>query len=129
VILFFDRNVGTKIPLALIDLNPRGLQIEYHDKHFAQNETDDVWLAEVGKRDWFVIGQDHNFHNNSPELEAIRQHRVGVFYLWGAEEPKWEVMRCFAAGFDKIVHRASVTERPFAFKVQRHGGVTELFVV
>lgn len=129
MILFFDRSVGTAIPKALIDyLKPRGITVEYHQAHFDMAAPDDVWLPIVGGWGWTVIGQDHNYHNNSPELAALRTHNVGAFYLWGAEETKWDTMRCFARAYDNILRRATVTTPPFIFKVERHGGLNEIFV-
>jgi hypothetical protein len=128
VILFFDRNMGTAIPKSLIEyLRPRGLTVEYHQAHFAMDAPDDVWLPVVGAWGWFVIGQDHNFHNRAPELEALKTHKVGAFYLWGAEEPRWEVMRCFARSYDNILHRAAVTSPPFVFRVEKHGALNEVY--
>jgi len=130
VILFFDRSVGVSIPKALREyLNPPDIAaIEYHDLHFEMDEGDDVWLPKVGEHDWFVIGQDHNYHNNSPELEAIRQYGIGAFYLWGAEEHRWETMRCFARGYNNIVRRAAIEPRPFVFKVERAGNLNQVFI-
>ncbi len=129
MILFFDRNIGTAIPKALKEyLKPRGVEIEYHQEHFAMNAPDDVWLPIIGSWGWTVIGQDYKFHNLSPELEAIKIHNVGAFYLWGAEEPKWETMRCLAKAFDEIIHTATVTTPPFIFRVEKRGRLNEIFL-
>ncbi len=45
--LFFDRNIGKNLPRALSRL---GLDVEWHDKHFQQNTSDEEWLNQVGKR-------------------------------------------------------------------------------
>jgi hypothetical protein len=129
VILFFDRNAGTAIPKALIDyLKPRGISIEFHQAHFDMAADDDVWLPIVGAWGWTVIGQDYNFHNNSPELAAIKAHNVGAFYLWGAEATKWETFRCFARGYDNILQRTEITPTPFVFKVERGGNLNEVYI-
>jgi hypothetical protein len=130
VILFFDRNVGVKIPKAFKLLAPRGIEVKYHQQYFPQEEHgDDGWLRQVGDWGWIVIGQDHSYHDRSAELEAIRQHNVGVFYLWGAEEPKWEVMRCFARAFDNIMRCTDKHNAPYAFKVEKRGNLNEIFTI
>lgn len=128
MILFFDRSIGRKIPEALKTLKPPDLQVEYHDQWFEMDEDDDIWLPKVAAFDWIVIGQDHHYHLNSPELEAVKQYGIGVFYLWGAEESKWETLRCFARGYDNILHALDRTPKPFIYKVERHGGLNEIYV-
>jgi hypothetical protein len=32
-----------------------GIVVEIHDDHFCRDEEDQVWLAEVGKRNWVVL--------------------------------------------------------------------------
>jgi len=120
MILFFDRSIGVKIPTALrlLDLP---VQVESHQEHFEQDEKDDVWLPVVGDWEWFVIGQDYKYHLLPHELTALKQHRVGCFYLWGAKARKWEKLRVFARAYDRIVDAAMNTPRPFVFRVDRIG--------
>jgi len=125
VILFFDRSLGIEIPQSLKRLKCP-TEITYHQEHFASDLHDDIWLPDIGRWGWFVIGQDYSYHKNPSELAAIKQHGIGAFYLWGAEAPRWESMRVFARGYDNIVQRANITPRPFVFIVQKHGGCTEL---
>ncbi len=130
MILFFDRTVGKEIPIALKDhLKPPDLQIEYHQEHFPHDMPDDDWLPLVGKWGWTVIGQDYSYHLKSPEVQAIIDFKVGAFYLWGSEAPRWETMRAFARGYDNILKRAAVTPTPFVFRIEKHGGATELYVM
>ena len=109
-------------------LQPPEMEIEYHQEHFSIDAADDDWLPEVGRAGWFVIGQDHNYHNNSPELAAIMTYRIGAFYLWGAEAHRWETMRVLARAYERILHAAAVTDRPFVFRVQKSGGLTEVYI-
>ena len=121
--LFFDRSVGTTIPRTLRRLQvPVG--IEWHQQHFDSDAPDDLWLPEVGTRGWVVLGFDWSYHLNQAELAAIRQHNVGVFYLWGAEARTWERMFCFARAYDRIVDLAASEAGPFIFRVRRTGSLT-----
>ena len=52
------------------------------------------WL----KRSWAVLGFDWSYHLNQAELAAIRQYRIGVFYLWGAEIPNLGAYVLFRQG-------------------------------
>lgn len=127
MILFFDRNLGTAIPKALREfLKPPGLQVEIHQDHFDQLAQDDVWLQQVGQWGWFVVTQDYSYHERATELAAIRTHNVGAFYLWGSEAHRWESFRAFAAGYDRLVRVTEIRERPFIFRIERHGGLTTI---
>lgn len=133
---YFDRNVGTRLPeaLRLVQLKevvhhhtPRiqlGLPVVGgRTKLFDDQEQDDTWLRFVGERNWLVLTQDRKFHRSGyeNELSAIKQYRVGCFYLWGAEVPTWDKLRTFCRAFDHIVQAARDTPRPFIFDVARSG--------
>ena len=128
MILFWDKNLPKTIPEALKTLNiPQG--IEWYLRHFPLSDRypeggDDVWLAQVGDWGWTVISQDYHLHERENERYAIKQHSVGCFYLWGAEATKWQIMRCFARAYDKIIQAADTTPRPFIFWVSESGRLT-----
>ena len=46
---------------------------------------------------------------------------LGCFYLWGAQAPKWEIARCFARAYDRIIEAANNTPRPYIYWVSRTG--------
>ena len=118
--LFFDRSVGKRIPEALLTLR-LPINICYHQQYFATAEQDDVWLAQVGAWKWFVIGQDWSYHFKIPELSAIKQYNIGCFYLWGAEDPMWQTMRCFARAYDRILAVIESIPTPFIYRVTQSG--------
>jgi len=95
--------------------------VKYHDEHFAPNEQDDWWLAAVGQAGWTVIGHDKKFHEIGVELQAIEHHKLGVFYLWGANAKKWDKMRLFAKVYHKIMSVMGSEQRPFIYRVYKGG--------
>ena len=113
---FFDRSVGTSVPLALRSLRIP-VTVEYHDAHFPVDAPDDVWLPVVGDWEWFVIGHDSKFHLRPNELQAHRSYNIGCFYLWGGEASRWEKMRLFARAYDRILATTQQVSRPFVFRV------------
>ena len=117
MILFFDRNMGTRIPTALKALNLPDT-IYYHQELFPHDAPDDTWLEAVGQQGWIVLSQDYKFHRRPNELVALRQFSIGVFCRWGANASAWEVVRVFAAAYERIV-AAAATPRPFVFRVTR----------
>ena len=116
--LFFDRNIGRSVPKALRIL---GLPAECHDDYFTPDTQDDQWMATVGQAGWTVIGHDKKFHEIKVELQAIHQHKLGVFYLWGANAKKWDKMRLFARVYDKIMLVIRSEQRPFIYRVYKTG--------
>ena len=135
MIFFWDKNVPRTIPQALKLLTPRvdgaAIGIEIYLDHFPlsdryQEGGDDLWLSIVGNLGWFVITQDSSIHKKEQELYALKQYGVGCFYLWGAEAPKWEIMRCFARAYDRILDAARDTERPFIYSVARTGSLKSI---
>lgn len=116
--LFFDRNTGTALPRALQLLKPP-LPIEYHQTHFPQDTPDDLWLADVGDRGWFVLAQDYNLHRRPAEVYAIHQHAIGVFYLWGANGTRWEFAQVFMRAFENLRLVMDTEPRPFVFRIHR----------
>ena len=133
-ILYFDRCVGTAIPESLRLLGMRnvyhhhihrvkvGLKPERGQVNLFRHDTpDDEWLAFVGAKGWVVISQDYSFHLEPAVLSVIKQHGVKVFYLWGADKAKWEVMRVFARRYDDILEAAAGNRGPFIFRVRERG--------
>jgi hypothetical protein len=133
--LYFDKNVGTKLPEALELLK---LSVAWHamkqsklgvtgPKHdaplFQPKEQDDVWLADVGARDWIVFSHDRKFHKPGfeAELAAIKLHKVACFYLWGGSAKKFEKAQCFFKAYDRIMTTVANVPRPFIFDVQKNG--------
>ena len=74
----------------------------------------------VGSRGWVVFGKDYRWHREPAVLEAIRQHAVRSFYLWGGNAPKWEIMRAFARAYPRIMRQAAAPG-PFICRVTEHG--------
>jgi hypothetical protein len=138
--LYFDRNVGWRVPEALKLL---GLNVIHHNTRrsllgmketaslktlFAQNEKDDAWLEFVGTRGWLVFTQDRKFHRAGfeNELSAIKQFNVGCFYIWGAEANKWQKVQALGRGLDAMLAAAASTPKPFIFDAARNGKLTQV---
>jgi hypothetical protein len=138
--LYFDKNVGSRLPEALASFD---LDVAWHTMKksklgvtgptcnellFAPEAPDDLWLADVGKRGWIVVSHDRKFHKAGFEIElaAIKAHEVGCFYLWGASAKKHEKAQCFFKAYDRIMHAAENTPRPFIFDVQKNGRLKQV---
>ena len=127
MILFLDRSMGKGLGRTLRRIKGFPATIETHDAHFAQDTPDDVWLAEVGQRGWIAMGQDYRLHLVDVERDAIRAHRVGVFYLWGANASQWEQLRVLAKAWDRI-EAASREPAPFIYRIMKDGQLKTIAV-
>ena len=123
MILFFDRDLGTSLPLALMTLHfhRQFHEMHYHQQLFAINEVDDVWMPQVGQCGWTIVGHDSQHHTQQSEVSAIKQYSIGCFYLWGSEAKRWEKMQCFAKAYERIVEAENHTPKPFIFRITRNG--------
>jgi hypothetical protein len=105
--------------------------VEYHhDPHnkfkFAKDVPDDEWLAKVGAEGWIVFSHDRKFHAILPEIAAIKQHKIGCFYLWGASMPLWDKVHCFMRAYIAIKERAESAPRPFIYEVLGNGQLKQI---
>lgn len=131
MILFWDKNIGKVIPRVLRNLKLQGHVIRYYSEVFVGSDDqkengDDFWLRTVGESDWIVFTQDYNYHTKPTELFAIRQYKIGCFYLWGASASRWEQMRSFARAYDRIIDAAISTPKPFIYRTTRSGQLKQL---
>jgi len=122
---FFDRSLGKGIPRALNQIKKLPVEVIFHQQRFPANAPDDIWLPEVGRQGWIVLGQDYRYHTRPNELFAIQQYNVGCFYLWGSNAPQWDTFRCFARAYDKIADIVVSKQRPFLYVVHANGRVVE----
>ncbi|MCP8939496.1 hypothetical protein NK718_13300 [Alsobacter sp. SYSU M60028] len=99
-------------------------KVESHYKErFSENMADDEWLALVGRRGWIVLSHDAKFHKLPAELEAVKQHRIGCFYLWGAQMPTWYKIAHLAAIFPKISKIANRERRPYIYRANQQNRI------
>ena len=126
MILFFDRSIATVVPKSLKWkelIFP--IEIHYHQELFARDEKDGVWLNEVGNWGWTVIGCDCHYHTRPNELSLIKQWDIGCFYMWGANDTKWEKLRCFASAYHRIIELEAFP-RPFLYEVDKVAGLKSI---
>jgi hypothetical protein len=105
--------------------------VQYHHDpkgqfKFKEDTPDDEWLSKVGAEGWTVFSHDRKFHTILPEIAAIKQHKIGCFYLWGGAMPLRDKTHCFMHAYKAIHTRALLSPRPFIYEVKGDGGLKSI---
>ena len=130
MVLFWDKNLGKKIPKALKTLK-LGIDIEYYREQFPQKDKepengDDFWMKPIGENGWAVTTQDYELHKKKNELFALKQYSLGCFYIWGGTATRWEIMRCFAKAYDRILEADANTPKPYVYRILKNGTLKQI---
>jgi hypothetical protein len=118
VVFFVDRDLGKKKFPRL--LREAGVEVRIHDDFFPQDEDDEVWLAAVGRRQWFVISNDERIRYREPARLAIEEAKVGVFIFASPGHLKAEEKaKIFIDALPKIRRFIETHTPPFIAKIRR----------
>lgn len=124
--LYFDRCVGKKVPEALSTLTCP-FQVRWHQgEKFDQEAADDQWLERVGKNGWVVISHDAKWHREAANIEAIRQHNIKCFYLYGANSQMFFKVKALTQNWEKISEKIKREKGPFIYRVSRHNRLSKV---
>ena len=110
-IFFTDRNLGKQFPNTLIKA---GIKVEKHGDHFKDNAKDEEWLAEIGKRGWYIITHDRRIRYKPNEKNAVKKFQVGLFVLVG-KLPFSKLSENFILTLPKIQKFIDKNSRPFIY--------------
>lgn len=91
----------------------------YGSAALAAGVPDEVWLAEVGRRGWAVIGRDTKIFERPLEAEAYRIARIHMF-LFPGEATRAELVDLLNASL-KAICTACMQREPSAYLVRRGG--------
>lgn len=105
--------------------------VEYHHDpklrfKFHQKTTDDEWLSKIGAVNWFAFSHDRKWHHELPAIAAIKQHKIGCFYLWGSNNSPWDKIRSFMRAYDRIEQIVRTEGKPYIYDVARIGTLTRV---
>ena len=121
---FFDRCVGIQVPKALQVFRRFPVEVRYHQEVFGDSEVqqalpDDVWMADVARKGWVVVTQDHRFQDVPATRDAVKQHGAGVFYIWGAQAPAWETTRILLWALPRMLENVRASIPPYVYRVRK----------
>lgn len=120
-VFFLSRCLGSDdVRSALI---AAGVTVEIHNDHFSPNETDDVWLTEVGRRGWVVITRDERIRYRMVEKQAIARAKVRTFFLVPRGLSGPENGAVLVKALARMTRFCIGNQPPFIAKVFRNGTV------
>ena len=94
--------------------------MEPHGDHFADDESDDRWLTEVGQRGWFALTHNERIRYTPNERDAAMLARVGLFILIGAATSR-SLAENFVRTWPSVQRFIENHPVPFIAKVYRAG--------
>lgn len=89
----------------------------YGSAALAARVADEVWLADVGRRGWAVLGRDTKIFERPLETEAYRRARIHMF-LFPGEATRAELVDLLNANLAAIC-TACTLRAPAAYLVRR----------
>lgn len=115
--LYFDRNFGRELPKALRSLNcPFNVEDPWK-MGFRDDMEDDEWLSVIGPKKWIVCSHDKKWQDESLAVAAIKQHKIGCFYLYGANSQNFFKVGSLAYNFHKVQSVLGKQKRPFIYTI------------
>jgi hypothetical protein len=109
----------------LVDaLRNAGARVEMFHDHFTKPvPPDHVWLADIGRRGWCVLGRDKAQRYDKLEKEAIRSAGVARFCLVGKRLGKTALADAYRRALPRMRKFVAKYRPPYFAKVYRDGAV------
>jgi len=93
---------------------------------FEDEKADDEWLHIVGPKKWIVCSHDKKWQGESLAVEAIIQHKIGCFYLYGANSKHFFKLGSLAYNYHKIAKVLGREKRPFIYSIDKRNHLRKL---
>ena len=98
-----------------------------HEDYFPADAKDEVWLAEVGEKNWIVLTKDRKIRYRAIERIALMNAGVGAFILTAGNLDGEEMAQAFVKALPRIHKFLAKHRRPFIANVTSRGQVSLLF--
>ena len=115
---FLDNNLSERLAHGM---KAFGEDVVHLKELFPQATEDVSWLKYVGDGGLFLVTRDERLRWNPAEIRAIREHRVGAFFLGGKERSRCELIQQLVRNWPRMKELAANTNRPFAYRVPPSG--------
>ena len=120
---FVDNNLS---PALVKGMKGFGEDVVHLKDHFEANADDAKWLTSIGSKGWFLITRDDRIRYRPNEVEALKENKVGAFFLGGKHRTRCELIQQVVRNWPQIKESAAKTRRPFAIRVPIKGKLKPL---
>ena len=115
---FFDNNLSPQLAAGMKGF---GEDVIHLTDIFPPEVEDTELLARVGSEGWCLVTRDDKIRYRPAESRAIREHRVGAFFMGGKNLRRFELIQQLVRNWPRMKELADKTKRPFAFRVPPKG--------
>lgn len=115
---FIDNNLS---PSLARGMKAFGEAVDHLQEHFPKDTADTEWLEYIGNNDFFLVTRDNAIRKNPAELQSLKRHGVGAFFLGGKSRTRCELIQQLVRNWPRIKEYATRQKKPFAFRVPPSG--------
>ena len=116
---FIDNNLSIQMARGMEGF---GEEVMHLQDEFPQGTPDEQWLQYVGDNDLILVTRDREIRRRPAELKALKDHKVGVFFLGGKNRGRCELIQQLVRNWPRMKAVAAKARKPFAFVVPPSGG-------
>ena len=98
-----------------------GEDVMHLTEEFSQDANDSEWLPYVGDHNLILVTRDLKVRRRPFELKALKEHKVGVFFLGGKSRTKCELIQQLVRNWPRMKYLAESTGRPFVYHIPPRG--------
>jgi hypothetical protein len=107
--------------------NSASCRAEIHADHFAVDALDEVWLPEVGTRQWIVVTKDRRIQQRRNEVEALINAKVRAFIFLDGQLPSVVMIALIELLMPKMLEVIKNYPPPFVFGIESPDILVQLY--
>ena len=111
---FVDNNLSEYLAKGL---KAFGEDVTHVKEVFEGNTEDVVWLKYIGKNRMILITRDERIRKNPFELKALREYKIGVFFLGGKRLGRCKIIQQVVRNWPRIKEYSLKNRPPFAYRI------------
>ena len=120
--LFLDRCLGNRVVAGRLGSIP-GVVVHTHDRHFAADAPDHLWLPTAARNGWVILTKDKWIRKRQLEVDAVMRSGAYVFSLTRGNCTGPEMADAFEKAVPKIRRLIIRFLPPMVETVSRAGNV------
>jgi hypothetical protein len=115
---FVDNNLSEYLAKGLKEF---GEDVTHVKEVFEENTEDVVWLKYIGENRMILITRDERIRKNPFELRALREYKIGVFFLGGKRLGRCKIIQQVVRNWPRIKEYSLKNRPPFAYRIPPKG--------